>query len=116
MFPAGAVGGALLLLRCSVAALLLLVVFADHSFGVSWLEIVVAAGITITLCLGVYTPLSSGVCALVEIIEMTAARSTFMLWLLVTVLITLSLGVLGPGAFSLDARMFGRRLIAPDTN
>ena len=116
MFPAGAVGGALLLLRFSVSALFLLMVFADHSFSVSWWEMVVGAGVTMTLCLGVYTPLSSGVCILVEIFEMTAAKSTLVLLLLVSVLITLSLGILGPGAFSLDARLFGRRLIAPDTN
>ena len=117
MFPAGAVGGALLLLRFSVAALFLLMVFTGHSSSVSWWEIVAGAGVTMTLCLGVYTPLSSGVCILIEIFEMTAARSTLvLLLLLVSVLITLSLGILGPGAFSLDARMFGRRLIAPDTN
>ncbi len=116
MFPAGAVGGALLLLRFSVAGLFLLMIFTRDLRSVNWWEIVVALVVTAALCLGIYTPLSSGVCVLVELLKLLNARSDLLLFLLVSVLITVSLGILGPGAFSLDARMFGRRLIAPDAH
>jgi len=112
MFPAGAVGAALLIMRISVAALLLLLLFTGDYARFCWWELTLVAVIVMSLCLGIYTPLSSTICALVEIGHLLTLRGGDALHLFVSILITCSLAVLGPGAFSIDAKLFGRRLIA----
>jgi hypothetical protein len=112
MFPAGAVGAALLIVRISVAALLLLLLFTGGCASFCWWELTLVAAIVISLCLGICTPLSSTICVFVEASHLLTLRGGDALHLLVSVLITGSLAILGPGAFSIDAKLFGRRLIA----
>jgi hypothetical protein len=111
MFPAGAVGAALLLMRISVAALLLLLLFTGDYARFCWWELTLVVAVVSSLCLGIYTPLSSIICAFVEISHLFTLRGSDALHLLVSVLMTCCLAVLGPGAFSIDAKLFGRRLI-----
>jgi hypothetical protein len=113
MFPGGIAGVALLVLRFSVAGMLLMSAFPDGDISASLLKtsaIFVVAGV---LCLGVFTPAA---CILPIVLEAAtlprldeqAAANTIL-----RILVTAVLLVLGPGAYSVDARSFGRRLIQP---
>jgi hypothetical protein len=115
MFPVGAVGLALLAMRLSVSALLLLLVFGGSSTTFPWWEILLVYGIVASLCLGFYTPVSSVVCAFVELAALPALKGANALHLVVYVLLSFSMAIFGPGGFSIDARLFGRRLIDPET-
>jgi hypothetical protein len=90
--------------------MLLVVVVAKNVHGSSWLSIV-GSVLAFCLCVGAFTPF---VCALSCVIEVSclsglswtqSAHQSFL------ILVTASLAVLGPGAHSLDARLFGRRVI-----
>jgi uncharacterized membrane protein YphA (DoxX/SURF4 family) len=121
-FPGGLPGVGLLLLRGMIAVSLL---FHAISFAravepglLEWLFIVGVSVIGMGLLIGFMTPFLAITVALSAIIlglEFTSliAADIFHvnreLFYLVT--IALALAALGPGAFSLDARMFGRREI-----
>ncbi|MEJ1965667.1 MAG: hypothetical protein WDO56_30590 [Gammaproteobacteria bacterium] len=83
-FPAGSPSAGLLLLRFAVATVLLL-----EASGHTALIVIAAAIIAISLAVG------SGTSAL----------------LVAAICQSLALALTGPGAYSLDARLFGRRLI-----
>jgi hypothetical protein len=110
IFPAGAAGFALLLVRVGIAVLLASIVFLGGHDEDSWVRI--AAAVTATgLCCGTFTPLNCFIAAAIELrffagLSCVAALHQFFL-----VLMTAALGILGPGAFSLDARLFGRRVL-----
>jgi hypothetical protein len=108
-FPGGAPGAALLLLRLCTAFLLPLAVFNAFSPTV-WLYVAVvllaaslAAGIGVRLA----APLAAG------IILLAAIRSGGMLEAIqaVQAVQSAALALLGAGAYSIDARLFGRRVI-----
>lgn len=66
-------------------------------------------GLVLLIALGALTPLACLISVLMELgthVQMTQPLETA-----VTVLITIALGALGPGAYSIDAKLFGRRLI-----
>ena len=110
IFPSGAAGFALLLVRVGIAALLAGLVFIGGLDDAIWLR-VVASITAISLCCGALTPLSCCVAVTIELrlfagLPMMAAMHQSFL-----VLMTIALGILGPGAFSLDARLFGRRVL-----
>jgi hypothetical protein len=116
MFPAGAAGVALLLLRFSVATMLVTnaVTSEDptfHMWELAGLSLLVAS-----LCLGVFTPVSSVLSCSVEIVALSDLRELGVTHLIVSILITASLAMLGPGAYSVDARMFGRRLVVSSSD
>lgn len=116
MFPSGYPGLGLILLRCSLA---LAVAFASPQASsllpmTWWLPAqLVMSG---TLLLGLMTPVFSattiGVSALVIAID---GCSRWPLCLLI-LLMALSLLLIGPGAYSLDARLYGRRRLLPRGN
>lgn len=121
-FPSGAPGFGLLLLRLAVA-----VVLAEHAgaclFDVgassgAWIVGVLAAAAAALLALGFLTPLS-GVAAVVIAAGLalgvlpSPSRSAFGVGA-TTFAVTLAaaaLAFLGPGGFSVDAALFGRREI-----
>jgi hypothetical protein len=115
MFPAGAPGIALLMLRISVAAMLLIAANPAANHGnyvpsVTW-QFLVLVALCILLCLGLFTPAASVLSAVLigVLIPFAADRETINV--LLTLVITICLGLLGPGAFSIDARLFGRRIV-----
>jgi len=111
MFPAGMVGVALLVLRVTVAAALLVDGTAYWSLIDScWflLLFILTVGL---LCLGVLTPYCSGICVLLALRALWDTRGQNEFDLIMFVLISLVTAVLGPGAYSVDARLFGRRLL-----
>ena len=105
MFPSGAPGAALLLLRLSVAASLLLDVAGHPPTLVFWGALL----LVFLLCAGLATPVAAVLACLFEILLFAAGPSNFPL--LVSALVAIALALLGPGAWSVDARMFGRRVI-----
>jgi uncharacterized membrane protein YphA (DoxX/SURF4 family) len=107
-FPSGPPGIGLLLLRISVAVALALS-FSWHQ-GIP-LAAVVASWVTcVALCVGFYTPVAAllafvmqGALLCVRLLSVEAS--------VVVLLDALALALLGPGAYSLDARRFGRRVL-----
>jgi hypothetical protein len=112
MFPRGLPGLGLLLLRLSVASALLLDTCSHRAALPGWVDgiaIVISLGVT----MGYLTPIvaaatlafhaSIGVALGVDLNGAAVA--------MVLSLDALALALLGPGAYSIDSRRFGRRLV-----
>jgi len=110
-FPAGAVGLALLILRLTVVGTLLMNISEFGVLNSPMFRGLVVATLTIILCLGMLTPVA---CIGAIVLQLTALRPSTLqanMDIFLHVLMTISLLLLGPGAYSTDARLFGRRLI-----
>jgi len=70
-----------------------------------------AAAAGILLLLGLWTPIAGAVAAVLELWLAFSNNSDFWLSIMVTT-IAAGLAMLGPGAWSLDARLFGRKRIS----
>jgi hypothetical protein len=111
MFPAGAPGFGLLLVRISVAVMLVILEFPNGEMPGSIWHLVGIVALTALICVGLFTPPSCALCCLIEMISLWGLNRTEALHVIVSVVVTAALGLLGPGAFSIDARLFGRRII-----
>jgi hypothetical protein len=116
MFPQGGPGLALLLLRISVAATVLIEAASRLRVSSSYVLFAGILLISISLAIGFLTPLLSVVVCISAAAAMVMLHGllpdSIILGLLI--LIAAALGLLGPGAYSLDARLFGRReLVVP---
>jgi hypothetical protein len=103
-FPTGRVGAALLLLR--LAASVFLVMHSRSSFEGIWTSIsigFVAVTSAVLLAAGFLTPIAGVLGAAVALLGVGPMCSE--------VAIAAALVLLGPGAYSVDARLFGRREI-----
>lgn len=113
MFPGGLAGIALLILRvCAGGSLLMCALDHGESPSQGW----TALGIGMILFLigvGILTPIACTVGALVEACYALSGHAVNAWPVIFALLVTIALGMLGPGAFSIDARLFGRRLIVP---
>ena len=111
MFPAGSAGVALLLLR--VAVILTLYVdtgrYFDGSLPVS--AVVVLASLAVLIGIGLATPICAAIGCLLELVFRLNAHEGLAASAVTPVLICLALMLLGPGAYSVDGRLFGRRLV-----
>lgn len=111
MFPAGSAGVALVVLRSVVAVR----VFAEartHSTTDCAIPLdILASVVALSLLLGFLTPYCAAICCLAEfwLVVMPWTPDGFSLWM--SALTSGSVAVLGPGAYSVDAKIFGRRLI-----
>jgi hypothetical protein len=106
MFPEGGPGIALLVLRICAAVLLLTTETSrGHLAFTIWLMAVVVA-----LGAGVLTPVAYLMAGVIEIMHPAGLLGFHGM---VVLLSLVGLAVLGPGAYSLDARLFGRRRIIP---
>ena len=111
MFPAGLPGIALLLLRLSVAAMLFIEPTGRWLWPApTWLLI---AGViaVIAVSVGFLTPLFALVCGLLKVCALSSAAQIVAPLVILALLLAAALAMLGPGAYSLDARMFGRRVV-----
>lgn len=111
MFPAGRPGLALLMLRVALAVMLLEGVAGPFiRLGSAWFLLAPAA-VAIALALGLLTPVVSALCILLEVTTWVTSAMAIEAVHVCAVLVALSLSMLGPGAYSLDARLFGRRQV-----
>jgi hypothetical protein len=112
IFPAGLTGVALVLLRAAVTAASIVNACGNSLDAPHWyLWALVPLGAA--LCAGFLTPIVAFMVVGVQLLRFTAANAN-PVWLIVTILNTLALAMIGPGAYSLDALLFGRRLLMSD--
>ena len=111
IFPDGWPGAALLLLRLAAAIPLMLGGRPDlRGIPHSWLfgAQFVAIGVGVLLLAGLWTPIAGALQAIVEIWIIFSQRGEASFHYLLAAL-AVSLVMLGPGAWSVDARLFGRK-------
>ncbi|BBB62426.1 hypothetical protein UNDKW_4153 [Undibacterium sp. KW1] len=114
MFPAGRAGAGLLILRVVVALQLPAVsACCARPVLVDWMEWL-AQATAVLLCVGILTPLLALLCAAMAAFCLLNHGSQIQPLLPMFGLVianAIASGLLGPGAYSLDAKFFGRRLI-----
>jgi hypothetical protein len=111
MFPDGTAGWGLLLLRGCAAGMLFRNSVLDATISIPTWEIAAVCILAGAFCLGVYTPLSCCGSGLLQVFVLLSTHQQNSLHFLFTFCVTSVLFLLGPGAFSVDSRLFGRRLI-----
>jgi hypothetical protein len=111
MFPLGPAGIALFLLRLSAAAMLLMMVVPGGEVTSSQWAFAGLAVLAGFLVLGAFTPLLCALGCCLEIAALFSLRGVNAFYMLFSIVDTAALGLLGPGGYSLDARMFGRRRV-----
>ncbi len=105
-FPSGAAGAGLLLLRASVAySLFLSAVFQNSSM---WQQLIGGAAI-LAILMGMQVRVVSVVCVVLALGRVLGAYPVLVG--LPDVFSASALALVGPGAFSIDARLFGRRVV-----
>ena len=113
MFPAGVAGIALFLLRVASAASVVLITGSFRVLSEPTPMRLAATLTSVLLLLGAATPLSCVMLLLLAALSMRENSGTVTFYIVLQLLSTTSLLMLGPGAYSVDARLFGRRLIVP---
>lgn len=114
LFPGGAIGAGLLLSRFSVASSLITLVVMQ-SVASNWLQFLDVLAV-VGLCAGFQTRILA-VLTLAAPIFALAANSTPIWLAALHVINAAALALTGPGAWSIDAVLFGRRIVTlPDRN
>jgi hypothetical protein len=116
MFPLGSVGIGLLLLRLSTVSMLLMLLFSRALGFFSQWVLTGLASLAVFFVLGAFTPVLCILCGCLEIAALFSLRGGDALYMVLTLVNTAALGLLGPGGYSLDARMFGRRRLILSTD
>ena len=115
-FANGWAGRGLLFQRALTAAVLVHCVvsrLAEASWSASFPELI-SAGLGIFILLGLWTPVVGTLLGLTEV-WILFSRSTVSWIHLILAALGVTLAMIGPGAWSVDARLFGRRHIeAPE--
>jgi uncharacterized membrane protein YphA (DoxX/SURF4 family) len=111
MFPEGSAGAALFLLRLSVAGTYLNLALSRASGSCLVWSGWVHFPVVILLALGLMTPLCSSVCCLYELAVLVTCTDMANAPCLLGIAIAVALIFLGPGAYSVDSILFGRRVI-----
>ena len=105
-FPDGASGIGLVLLRTSV--LLCFYEVREPLGGGRWMTLLWGAS-SLLLASGLVTPIAVGACITWNVACLITSSHPELAWLMGSALSAAALGLLGPGAYSVDAKLFGRR-------
>lgn len=111
MFPAGTPGAALFVLRLLVIATFAVDGTAHMAMVTSFWILLGWALLALFLCFGFLTPYCSAVCCLAELYVLLFISGSDSFHLVVSIANGGILMILGPGAYSIDDRIFGRRLL-----
>jgi hypothetical protein len=110
MFPSGAPGIALVLLRLSVA---LTVLFVGYARRDELAVVLLAALVVLTtgLIIGFLTPILAILAMAVQFTGSSGFDIPNTAFAAISLIDALALALLGPGAYSIDAARFGRRVV-----
>ncbi len=113
MFPQGGPGIGLLLLRIAVAGMLALNITHQSNFSPDILRLLLVSSIVLiclSLVLGFLTPFLAIVTCLAALLNLFFTDQGMNVVYLLRILTATALFFLGPGAYSIDARLFGLRV------
>jgi uncharacterized membrane protein YphA (DoxX/SURF4 family) len=110
MFPQGGPGVALFLLRLSVAAMFLMNLEINHWIFSGVIRVFIIGVISVLLILGFLTPLASILVCVTAAGNLLIGFGSEHYVYLFAIVNAAALALLGPGAYSVDARLFGRRV------
>ncbi len=111
MFPTGSAGIALAVLRSVVAVTVLVNARTCWPMGSSLIAQGIAVLVGLCLFLGFLTPYCAAVSCVMELALLVITDAPNKLQLGMSALTAGATVVLGPGAYSVDGRLFGRKLI-----
>jgi uncharacterized membrane protein YphA (DoxX/SURF4 family) len=112
MFPQGGPGIGLLLLRLAAAGMFALNLTHQFNFpsaALRWFIILFISALSLGLLLGFLTPILTVIACIAAVANLLLPSQTDVVYLL-RILIPAALFFLGPGAYSVDARLFGLRV------
>jgi hypothetical protein len=110
MFPPGWPGLGLVLLRVSVAVSVLHDTYDTQKELPGWTLIALAV-LSVTLSAGFLTPMVAVLALVVRLVSLIGVSGGGEGGICMTILSALALAMLGPGAYSIDACRFGRRVV-----
>jgi hypothetical protein len=110
-FPGEWQGVGLLILRLGVASVVLRDLPEGFMTGSSWLVVLVRAVLALVISIGFLTPIASVAGCVIEVLGLHGSGSVSEALAIFAIVDMAALALAGPGAYSLDARFFGRRLI-----
>jgi hypothetical protein len=108
MFPSGGPGLALILSRVSVGASVLLTVFTAPHRGI-WMP-AISIPLSMLLCVGFLTPMAAILTIPIYLVD-TASFRIAPGAVVIAILQAIALTLLGPGSYSIDAHLYGRRVV-----
>ena len=111
MFPTGTAGVGLLFLRVAIAVAFLIDGTAHWTLVTSWWSCLLYVVPAVALCVGFLTPCCALFCSLIELGVLGVTWSQNAVHLTFDAVASAALATLGPGAYSLDGRIYGRRLL-----